>query len=286
MIYTKFWYDDYISSLNAKEKLLFIYLISNEKVNICGIYEIPDKYILLDTGLNQKELSRIKEKFINDDKFAFINSWVKIINFESYNKFTGNLNETAKEKELEQIPKKIKEYRRGIDRVSAISDTLINHNHNNNKLIINNIIEYLNLKAKKSFRSDSKIAVKNIQARLNENYTLEDFKKVVDIKFTHWFKVNKSGELEGVVIVNEKGVEQDMSQYFNPDTLFGNKFEKYLNQNKSKEAVKEAVNREQEWEKQKEKREKPIGVRSEDTKLKTHEILKDVIPKYRDKLNL
>ncbi len=127
IIYTKFWYDTYISDLNTKEKLLFIYLVTNEKVTICGIYELPDKYILLDVGITQKELDTIKEKFMVDNKFTFIDGWVRIENFEIYNKFTGNLNETAKEKELSLIPKKVIEYQRGIDRVSSVSDTLSNH---------------------------------------------------------------------------------------------------------------------------------------------------------------
>ena len=133
IIYTKFWYDTYISNLGTKEKLLFIYLVTNEKVTICGIYELPDKYILLDVGITQKELDQMKERFMSDGKFSFIDGWVRIENFELYNKFTGNLNETAKEKEMSLIPKKVIDYPRGIDRVSTISDTLNNH-----KSIINN----------------------------------------------------------------------------------------------------------------------------------------------------
>ena len=97
IVYTRFWHDNYISDLNAKEKLLFIYLFTNEKVNICGIYELPDKYILLDTDITQKDLNRMKQKFMEAGKFTFINGWIRIENFELYNKFTGNLNETAKE---------------------------------------------------------------------------------------------------------------------------------------------------------------------------------------------
>ena len=137
IIYTKFWNDNYISNLNHREKLAFLYFITNEKVTICGIYELPDKYIKMDLNLTQKELDRIKQKFAKDNKFVFIDGWIKIVNFELYNNFTGNLNEKAKEKELALIPEKIKGYQRGIDtgidRVSSNLDTLNNH-----KSIINN----------------------------------------------------------------------------------------------------------------------------------------------------
>lgn len=220
MIYTKFWFDDYISSLKPKEKLLFIYLITNEKVSICGIYEIPDKYILLDTGLNQKELKIMKQKFMQAEKFVFINNWIKIINFNSYNTFTGEKNERAIEKELDLIPKKVIDYQYPINRVSRGIDTLNNHNHNtnHNKLLINNIIEYLNERTGKNFRLDAKSTIKHIQARINEGYVLEDFKKVVDIKCKKWKADSK------------------MFDYLRPETLFGTKFESYLNE---KEEAKE-----------------------------------------------
>ena len=132
MVYTKFWHDNYVSELTAKEKLVFIYLITNEKINLCGIYELPDKYIRFDLGLTQPELEGIKEKFMKDGKFLFIDGWVSIVNFNGYNSFAGEKNERAKQKELEQIPQKVIEYQYSIDRVSTNLDTLNNHNHNIN----------------------------------------------------------------------------------------------------------------------------------------------------------
>jgi len=147
--------------------------------------------------------------------------------------------------------------------------------------IIGQVISYLNLKANKNFRSDGKIAVKNITARLNEKYILEQFKKVVDIKCSHWLEL-KNGKLVGVIVTDEKGREQDMSIYLSPDTLFGTKFEKYLNQNANKEAIQEAVKHEKDWQKIKE-------VRPEETyeykpiPEEANKIIIKAIPTYRDK---
>jgi len=224
MIQTKFWFDDYVSNLKAKEKLLFVYLITNEKVNICGIYEIPDKYIILDTGLRQKELDLIKQKFMDDGKFAFINGWVKVMNYDRYNNFSGSLNEVAREKELSLIPQEIidfqynqpntksikgvsKGYRRGID-------TLNNHNINinHNKSLINSIISYLNEKADKNYKSNTKTTIDKIKARINEGFTIGDFKKVIDTKVAKW------------------KTDPKMNEFLRPETLFGNKFDGYLNE--------------------------------------------------------
>ena len=82
----------------------------------------------------------------------------------------------------------------------------------NNKLsIYKEIISYLNLKAKKNFKVNTASHQKFIKARLKEGYVLEDFKKVVDIMVAKW-----------------KGTEYE--QYLQPQTLFGNKMDNYLNQ--------------------------------------------------------
>ena len=84
-------------------------------------------------------------------------------------------------------------------------------NNNNILSICKEVISYLNLKAKKNFKVDTASHQKFIKARLKEGYVLEDFKKVVDIMVAKW-----------------KGTEYE--QYLQPQTLFGNKMDNYLNQ--------------------------------------------------------
>jgi hypothetical protein len=140
LIYTRFWIDDYVSGLTHKEKLAFLYFFTNEHVNICGIYELPDKYIKMDLKLSQTELDKIKQKLMQDNKFVFIDGWVKIINHDSYNNFKGELNEKAIEKELASVPKEITDYVYSIDTVSKEYgkgiDTLNIYNTNTNPITI------------------------------------------------------------------------------------------------------------------------------------------------------
>lgn len=72
------------------------------------------------------------------------------------------------------------------------------------------VIEYLNQKTGKNFKSGSKANQKHIKARFSEGFTLEDFKKVIDLKCEEW-----SGS--------------QMETYLRPETLFGDKFDSYLN---------------------------------------------------------
>jgi uncharacterized phage protein (TIGR02220 family) len=78
------------------------------------------------------------------------------------------------------------------------------------------IIEYLNLETGKNFRSSTKITIRLIKARLSEGFTIEDFKTVIDNMKYKWTGTK-------------------FQQYLVPTTLFGNKFETYLNQDRKPE---------------------------------------------------
>lgn len=80
----------------------------------------------------------------------------------------------------------------------------------NNKEIYIKIISRLNEKSGMNYRPTSKATQGHINARLAEGYTVEDFYSVIDKKCAEW-----------------KG--SDMEKYLRPETLFGSKFENYLN---------------------------------------------------------
>ena len=73
------------------------------------------------------------------------------------------------------------------------------------------VIEYLNNKTGKHYKHTTNKTQTVIKARCNEGFTEDDFKKVIDNKVAEW-----------------KGT--DMEKFLRPETLFGNKFEGYLNQ--------------------------------------------------------
>ncbi|MDM7475170.1 conserved phage C-terminal domain-containing protein, partial [Lactococcus lactis] len=77
------------------------------------------------------------------------------------------------------------------------------------------IISYLNEKAGRSFRT-TEAHKRFIKARWNENYKLDDFKRVVDNKVADWTGKTING--------------QPAEKYLQPSTLFGTKFDNYLNQ--------------------------------------------------------
>lgn len=81
IVNTVFWDDEYIHNLNALEKLLFIYLLTNPCTTICGIYQIPLDRIILDTAIEKKKVQNILQKFQTDNKILYYHGWMAIKNF-------------------------------------------------------------------------------------------------------------------------------------------------------------------------------------------------------------
>ena len=75
---------------------------------------------------------------------------------------------------------------------------------------IETVILFLNEKAGTSYRASTEATKKHIRARFNEGYTIEDFKTVIEKKCAEWLGT-------------------DYAKYLRPETLFGSKFEGYLN---------------------------------------------------------
>ena len=73
------------------------------------------------------------------------------------------------------------------------------------------IVQYLKQKTNKNFKHTSKVTQRHIRARLAEGFTVSDFKQVIDNKCNDWLR------------------DQKMKEYLRPETLFGTKFESYLN---------------------------------------------------------
>lgn len=74
------------------------------------------------------------------------------------------------------------------------------------------IIDYLNQQANTNYRHTTKKTKDLIKARFNEGFTAMDFKIVIDKKVATWLHDPK------------------MNKFLRPETLFGTKFESYLNE--------------------------------------------------------
>ena len=74
------------------------------------------------------------------------------------------------------------------------------------------IISTLNSVCNANYKCSSKRTIELIRTRLKEGFTVDNFKTVIDKKYAEW------------------GQDSKMATFLRPETLFGNKFESYLNQ--------------------------------------------------------
>ena len=84
------------------------------------------------------------------------------------------------------------------------------------------IIDYLNLKTGKSYKHTTKKTKSLIKARLNERFTVDDFKKVIDNMCAKW-------------------IGTKWEEFLRPNTLFAGKFDDYLNQTPTKSETRERI---------------------------------------------
>jgi len=111
IIKTRYWVDSTVHSLSKNSRYLFLYLLTSPHINLCGIFELPDEYICIDTGLNAKEVQKAKEELIACGKAIFRLSWVYIKNADKHNGYRNSpSNEIAYTRELKSIPAEIKLY--------------------------------------------------------------------------------------------------------------------------------------------------------------------------------
>ena len=103
--------------------------------------------------------------------------------------------------------------RLGKDRLGKVSKDILSSSDEQDDVPYKEIIDYLNLKTSKSYKHSTSKTKSLIKARWNEGFRVDDFKKVVDNKCFEWIG------------------NPDMAKYLRPETLFGTKFEGYLNEN-------------------------------------------------------
>lgn len=91
-------------------------------------------------------------------------------------------------------------------KINLLKDKSIKDNN-----IYRQVIDHLNKAADTNYKASSKKTQQLIKVRVDEGFSIVDFCKVIDNKVSEW-------------------INTDMEKYLRPETLFGPKFEGYLNQ--------------------------------------------------------
>lgn len=106
LINTRFWNDSWVRKLNALDRYLFIYLLTNEYTNISGIYELPIETIAYGSGLDERDLEKTMFPRL-EPKVFYKNGWVIITNFPKYQRLKSDKVLIGVIKSLNEAPKDI-----------------------------------------------------------------------------------------------------------------------------------------------------------------------------------
>lgn len=116
IVHTRFWSDNFIANLNALDRYVFLYFLTNEHTNIAGIYELPIKIMEVETGLQEEQLRVILERL--KEKIEYYEGWVWVKNFGKYQNSESPKIKAAISKIKQCLPQKVIRYVYGIDTIS------------------------------------------------------------------------------------------------------------------------------------------------------------------------
>ena len=221
-----FIYDEKYKTLSNHAKLLYMLLFGRLELSIKNGWHDRDgnvfqyytnEQLMVDLNSSEKTIIKFKKELKDVGLLKEVRQGNNLPNRIYISAVDGTVNSTVSELEILQSGT----VNNTVSELEILQTNKTDNNeidNNNNKLsICKEIISYLNLKAKKNFKVSTASHQKFIKARLKEGYVLEDFKKVVDIMVAKW-----------------KGTEYE--QYLQPQTLFGNKMDNYLNQSMPRKA--------------------------------------------------
>lgn len=265
---TSFWTDGKVDEFSPEDKYFMLYLLTNPFSTQLGIYEISIKQVAFQLGYSMDAVKVLIDRF--ESKYGMIlfspaTNEIAIKNFLRHSIIKGGapvrdclikeikkvknrdliscvfahikdsetLNETVKrivaeyeEKNgaLSYTNEKDNENDNDNENEVSLPDTHNESLNNSFAEICESIISYLNQKAKTGYKSTTTKTKKAIHARIEEGFSVDDFKTVIDKKCAEWIGDDK------------------MEKYLRPETLFGTKFEGYLNAKVSKQQTRVGAN--------------------------------------------
>lgn len=212
----------YIQQINAFNDSLFTKTLStgqialwyalmhiNNKCTWIEWFTASNKTLELLTGLSRGGIEKARNTLKQLDYIDFKSNGKRATSYKIINLSSDSTQDSIQGKSSGVYKAEAEEKQDGIQdsrTLNRLEETRLD-----NKDIVE-IVDYLNEQLGTKYKATTKATKSHINARLTEGNSVEDFKKVIDTKKAQWFG-------------NEK-----MERFLRPETLFGTKFENYLNE--------------------------------------------------------
>jgi len=161
---TKIWSDTWFEDLTPNQKLLFIYLITNEKTNMLGIYEVSFKKISFETGIQRSEVEKAIKIFEEAGPVRYEHNHIILTKFLKHQNFNTNMKKSAIDV-YNELPKELKDKGLSLSKetVTESFERLSNHLGMVRKIEVEYEYEY---ELEEEYKDESK--VNNIIERENK----------------------------------------------------------------------------------------------------------------------
>ncbi len=104
---TRFWEDGWIRKLNALDRYMFLYFLTNTHTNWCGVYELDIAMMAFESGIDKEDLERaIFPRLV--PKVIYVDGWVYIPNFGKYHNSNSKDAQKGFKRAFAEIPDRIR----------------------------------------------------------------------------------------------------------------------------------------------------------------------------------
>lgn len=254
MVDTSIWVDARVESLGSMAKLLWLYILTSPQGNLAGCFELTMRRIEVDTGIKAAQAQKILDELcaagliccsadtgevlivrwrkhnwsggstklakplasaIQDVKDPRFRAYLAEVYYQVYSEPIFGFEEIAGKYPIDILLDECRYPSISISIPTTVPKGVGGTGEGEPDVKVaeaaEEIVAYLNAKLGTHYKPKSRDTLKRITARLREGFAVEDFKTVIDKKAAAW-----------------QGTE--FSQYLRPETLFGTKFEGYLNE--------------------------------------------------------
>jgi len=224
---TFIWSDTWFEDLTSNQKLIFIYLITNEKTNMLGIYEASIKKISFETGVKKEDVQKCLNQFESDKKVRYVENHIVLVNFLKHQKFNTNMKKSAIDT-YNSLPNALKNSSLNISKetVTESFETLSNHF---------GMVRKIEVEVESEVESETKLEIENsLAAKAVRDSELEA------LFFNFWNTYDKKKAKEKVKAKFFKLKNEEIKKIFEtlpayikstPDKKFRKDPITYLNQN-------------------------------------------------------
>lgn len=80
---SRFWADGWVRKLNALDRYLFLYLLTNDHTTWCGVYELDIAMMAFESGIDREDLERAMLPRLSP-KAVYVDGWVYVPNWMKY----------------------------------------------------------------------------------------------------------------------------------------------------------------------------------------------------------